>query len=207
MQRLITFGCSFTYGVGLPDCCGKDNGPPPKSMPPSQLGWPAILAKNLGVELVNCGSDGASNLEILCNILSFNFEPDDVVVVMWTMHPRDMFFTKSFSPKYNFKQLGMWCTGRIATKWMEKLDDRDMATKSWIYMHHADLFLKEKNLQYIHYPAFYRQFEDCKPKFVNIYNLYKNGIQLVDKAPDSHPGPKSNLLTANVILEILKCKN
>jgi hypothetical protein len=206
MPRLITFGCSFTYGAGLPDCCGVgDEGPPEDA--PSQLGWPSILAKKLNVELVNRGRAGASNLEILYNILSFDFKPDDVVVVMWTVHLRDMFFKKSFFSKYGFKQLGMWCTDRLAVKWMTGLTDRDMTTKSWIYMHHADLFFKEKTIQYLHYPAFYREFEDYKPNFINIDNLCKSEIQLVDKVPDGHPGLQSNLLTANVIFEILRCKN
>lgn len=207
MQRLITFGCSFTYGSGLPDCCGENgSGPDPNITPASKMGWPAVLAKDLDLELINCSKPGASNLEILYHILNFKFNESDTVVVMWTIHNRDIFFKKSIFSKHNFRQLGVWMSDKIAMNWMKNLDEHDMGTKTWIYMHHADLVLKQNRVNYIHYPAFYHEFEKYKPNFINIDNLHKNSITLVDQVPDKHPGLKSNLLTAKSIRDILKCK-
>ena len=54
MARLITFGCSYTYGQSLPDCV---NMPITDliSFTPSQLGWPKLVADKLGVELISQG--------------------------------------------------------------------------------------------------------------------------------------------------------
>jgi hypothetical protein len=60
MSRLITFGDSFTFGHHLPD--------------PNTQSWPAILADLLNRELVNVADPGASNIEILTAILSFDFK-------------------------------------------------------------------------------------------------------------------------------------
>ena len=40
---LITFGCSFTYGHGLPDCIGGPDGHAGPT--PSEQAWPAMLGK------------------------------------------------------------------------------------------------------------------------------------------------------------------
>ena len=57
---LVAFGCSFTYGHGLPDCIGEDgvsNGPTP-----SVLAWPNQLKTFCNFKTVdNQGEPGASN--------------------------------------------------------------------------------------------------------------------------------------------------
>ena len=37
MNRLIVFGCSLAYGVGLKDCW-------PNAIKPSKLSWPQLVA-------------------------------------------------------------------------------------------------------------------------------------------------------------------
>ena len=57
-KRLITFGCSNTYGHGLPDC----HVPPNEAGPnPSKVAWPQLLADRRGLECVNLGQPGGSN--------------------------------------------------------------------------------------------------------------------------------------------------
>jgi hypothetical protein len=70
-RRLVTFGCSFTYGQGLPDC-------PTGVEAPSQYSWPYLLSSQLDRQLVNRGIPGASNLQILNEILNFEFEETDL---------------------------------------------------------------------------------------------------------------------------------
>lgn len=88
-DRLVAFGCSHTYGHGLPDCyvpimkgkktVGMQYGPVA-----SNLAWPKLLANLKNIECDNRGVPGASNKEILYNILNYNFTSNDCVYVLWT---------------------------------------------------------------------------------------------------------------------------
>ena len=77
MAKLITFGCSFTVGVGLPDVY-------PRNDTPSSMGWPALLGEKLGLEVENRGIPRGGNLEIFNNMLKADIQPNDVCVVLWS---------------------------------------------------------------------------------------------------------------------------
>jgi len=68
MKKIVTFGCSVTYGHGLPDCHIAPDMP---GKSPSKLAWPSLVANQANVQLSNQGKCGASNLEILYNILKY----------------------------------------------------------------------------------------------------------------------------------------
>jgi len=71
MKRLITFGCSHTYGVGLRD--------------PSKEAWPMVLGNLLKVQkTVNKGKTAASIKEIAHTAFNFEYLPTDTVVFLWT---------------------------------------------------------------------------------------------------------------------------
>ena len=80
MKRLVTFGCSHTYGDGLEDCIayGEDN-----YITPSKLGWPATLAKLLDLPLLNISDPGASIKEVAYRIANTTLYKDDLIVVLW----------------------------------------------------------------------------------------------------------------------------
>ena len=69
--RIITFGCSFTYGHYLEH----------DQKQPSTSAWPSMLGTLMGLEVINKAIPGASNLEILLSILKFKFLKDDIVIV------------------------------------------------------------------------------------------------------------------------------
>tara|TARA_B100000035_G_scaffold312040_1_gene322698 strand:+ start:3303 stop:3983 length:681 start_codon:yes stop_codon:yes gene_type:complete len=73
MSRLITFGCSLTQGQALEE-----------NVEFSKLSWPYVLANKLNRTCVNNGENGASAKRIWYNILETKFEPDDIVVILWT---------------------------------------------------------------------------------------------------------------------------
>ena len=73
MSRLITFGCSLTQGHALE-----------KDIEYSKLAWPYRLAEKMQLDCINAGQNGASAKKIWFNILNFEFQPDDVVVILWT---------------------------------------------------------------------------------------------------------------------------
>jgi hypothetical protein len=91
MKRLIVFGCSNTYGVGLSDCRDRNS-------PASILGWPNELATMMGIStVINLGIGGASNKHISNSLLDKAgadfFNPDtDVVVFLWSYFCRHCVF-------------------------------------------------------------------------------------------------------------------
>ena len=205
MARLITFGCSYTYGQSLPDCV---NMPITDliSFTPSQLGWPKLVADKLGVELINMAHPGSSNFEILYTLLEFKFEKDDIVVIMWSHYLRDLFFTRLFKSLFFRRRLGLWKNTVIGRRWIDQMSERDYAMKTWVYMHHAGLHLKSNNIKYIHYPAAPDELTAYYSP-VHVDNLYTNGLIVVDRGADNqHPGLESNKIMADVIYGILDGK-
>ena len=85
MKRLVTFGCSNTWGQGL------DN--------PKEEVWGAVLANYLGRDFINEGRQGASNKYIAHAVEQFDFLPNDLVIISWT-------FLDRFSILYDPKKFG-----------------------------------------------------------------------------------------------------
>lgn len=81
MSRLIVFGCSLSYGVGLADCW-------PDTSKPSKLCWAQIVADQMGRKLINKSVPGASNKRIWYAISKFKFLPTDIVIISWTFPNR-----------------------------------------------------------------------------------------------------------------------
>lgn len=205
-QRLVVFGCSYTYGVGLEDC--QDvviEGIKIPSPTPSKTGWPSLVANKLNLELTNMAWPGASNIEILYNILNFDFKDTDVVVIMWSSYARDIVFDGFISTPLLRSRLAPWSSHEFTRKWIHQMTEEDFAIKTWLHIHHACLYLNNKGVKYIHYPAAPKELDAYSVENLKIENLYKDGINWIDKATDNgHPGPKSNELVAETIYKILR---
>lgn len=80
-RRLVTFGCSNTYGHGQSDCL-QPNGHPGKF--PSKFAWPSVLAQKLNYNVDNKGQPGASNKRIWHNALHYDYTKTDTVIFMWS---------------------------------------------------------------------------------------------------------------------------
>ena len=99
-MRLITFGCSLTFGTGLPDLWTKkkfkrviNN----QLVRASKYAWPAQLGKILGaVEVLNFSWPGASNKEITHQVHTFlenyKIHSDDIIIVNWSHTDRSCLF-------------------------------------------------------------------------------------------------------------------
>jgi hypothetical protein len=205
MSRLITFGCSYTYGTGLIDCQDKKIFSFSKhNSKPSNIGWAAQLNEKLGTSLINKSFPGASNFEILYEVLQFDYEENDVIVIMWSHYLRDLFFTKFFKIPSLRRRLGLWKTTGLSRKWVEQMSQRDYIMKSWIYMQHADLYLKDKKIKYIHYPSVPKELNEFEVPQIHIDNLHMDGIDWLDFAEDgSHPGILTNTNLADKIFNIV----
>jgi hypothetical protein len=87
MNRLVAFGCSYTYGQGMEDCFITNTKPGPN---PSKYAWPNVLAKLLDKQCVNLSVPGCSNKRIWYEIVNTEFEKEDTVIICWTHNERHM---------------------------------------------------------------------------------------------------------------------
>lgn len=83
MDRLIVFGCSLAYGIGLPDCWPWSN-----TSSPSKFSWPQLVSDAMNRKLINKSIPGASNKLIWHSINNFKFKTGDIVIVSWTFPNR-----------------------------------------------------------------------------------------------------------------------
>jgi lysophospholipase L1-like esterase len=138
MARLIAFGCSMTYGDGLPDIY-------PKHAKPSRLAWPQLLADKLGLECVNCGMSGSSNKKIWHDILNFKFAPDDTVVVLWSYTDR----TTVYKSKSNYLGIspGIIDSNPLVEMFYKNFySEYDVELNTRLYINQANAFLKNRGL-------------------------------------------------------------
>lgn len=205
IKRIVAFGCSITYGHGLPDCCINVTEAGPE---PSKLAWPALVAKDLNVPVDNKGILGASNLEILYTLLQYPFAPGDIAVIMWSFASRDLLFGRKLPfRKQQLIPVGAWQTTSIARHWMMAHCNDDIAVRSWLYLHHASLFLKDKGVTFFNFFTEIRELSKVKPKFLELqyHDVLSKSLKL-DIAPDKlHPWVESHRETAERILEVI-CK-
>lgn len=187
-MRLVCFGCSNTYGTGLVN--------------PESEAWPHVLGTLLDIETINMGVPGASNLEILNNILKFNFKENDTVVVMWSPLTRDYLFDPE-------QQLGSWMKSELIDHWVHTHSTHDLAVRSWLYIHHSTLYFQSRGIKSINIAVAYEDLIKFKPSYINksiVFDIKMNWIKFFgDKAQDKmHPGVKSQIKIANKIHTLLK---
>jgi hypothetical protein len=141
MSKLVAFGCSFTYGHGLPDCW-KGEGLAGDF--PSKMAWPSLLAAALKKECVNASYPGCSNIGILNNVLSYDFDKDDVAVILWTYTDRDLIFYQNKSPI----KIHAWIENDLLKSWSETHNSYDLEIRSWFYIHHVYHYLQNKGIKF-----------------------------------------------------------
>jgi len=210
--KLVTFGCSYTHGPWLPDTLVD----PWKK--PSNFAWPKILAILLKRECSNRAVGGSGNLEILWNLLNYTIlDQDDIVVIMWSHFERDTVFTKE-------KELNQWpgttghrishhytakpTTKELTNNWMRVHTEHDHNVRNWIYLHHANSFLKSINVKCYHafHPTFmWEKLTTEKPSFLKLDNILEFQFNAIDVARDnSHPGVSSHIHFAKNIFNLIQ---
>ena len=103
-MRLITFGCSYTQGIGLDGGTFQDHEyyRSPQDVilyikPASILAWPQLLADKLNLECVNLGRGGSSPKFTLQMIKEFQFQPSDTVIIQWPAGSRKVVWAEEGS--------------------------------------------------------------------------------------------------------------
>jgi len=94
-MKLKSFGCSFIFGTDLADD-GRDG----LYATPSQLTWPAHLAKNLNLEYECHARPGSGNLQILERLLNQidSSTSADLFVIGWTWMDRFDHYDSNYNP-------------------------------------------------------------------------------------------------------------
>ena len=217
--KLVTFGCSFTYGHGLADCMAEDGSNGPTA---SEQAWPSVLGKLTGMKVDNASEPGSSNLMITKAIVDYSkYTKDTVVVVMWSNNDRETIyktgneklhmlpgFLDDTMPgtfwfdkdKNNFKKT-------ITTYYENYHEDWNATLNQTIRMNFVHAFLKSKGIQSFHLqiahhhtdPNYFKKFNvrDLNLKYFNWGNDF-----CIDDAldvPNPHPGPNSHALLATNI--------
>jgi hypothetical protein len=205
MSRLVTFGCSVTYGHGLADCFEPENNR--AGSLPSKTAWPNILGEKINKEVINKSIPGASNLEILYQILNFDFLPDDLVITLWTYPSRDMIFQEpTLLLPMPYHPVGSWKTDDLSKNWMKTHSDYDLSIRSWYNMHHAETYLNLCQLFNFNFSVNINHIKAQKPKYLKYNNLYLDELDDLllhdyDRALDkAHPGPIAQLKLAEFML-------
>jgi hypothetical protein len=204
MSRLVTFGDSFTFGHGLVDC----HIPPDIHGPnPSKFAWPQVLGDMLELEVVNKSTPGFSNIQILREVISFDFQPTDMVIVGWTYSLRDCIFSKNIFGVESALRLSVWHKDTsFIKKYFDVHNNHDMAVRMGLYMHHAESYLKTKNINQHHFCAYHGWYE-VMPSFSQpLENFIPDEIiqHKLDIALDnSHPGPIAHRQAAERLYKIL----
>lgn len=206
MNRLYAFGCSCTYGVGLPDIDIELN------KGSSKYSWPEKLAEKLNLTCVNKGWPGASNLEILNRILNTKISSDDTVVVMWSFFNRDYIFNENGTGT----QLAHWVNPGLIRNWMLTHSDYDLKIRSWLAMYTAWLHLDAMDIKFYFGITGDVINNPNKERFLEIKPVWADNIKFVvtdfmdlannnDLAVDNmHPGPKSHAKLAEILFEYIR---
>jgi hypothetical protein len=195
MSRIIIFGDSNSYGTGLDD--------------PATENYGYHMGKLTNIETITKAIPGSSNTRIAYEILNFKFEPSDIVLIGWTYARREMLAGKNVEVK-NF---GAWIDSKVDINraWLEYFsDEQDLAIKSFMHMHHINMYLKSKNLKYIQF-----WFEELQETFdLKAQYDWADGVKMdfdllselqhVDLTHCNHPGPKSHKLAAEYIYNKFK---
>lgn len=135
MDRLIVFGCSLAYGVGLPDCW------PPSS--PSKVGWAQIVADSMKRKLINKSFPGSSNKRIWYEISQFEFLPTDLVIISWS-YPDRSSIIKSTNDIINLHHN---LDNRESLAYYKNIYSKyDSEITSKLYVDHANRIFKELNI-------------------------------------------------------------
>ena len=209
MSKLITFGCSNTYGQGLPDC-----GTAPKYLgdTPSKLAWPSILALKLKVNCDNQSNPGNSNKQILWQILNYtSFTGSDIVIVMWAPRLRSSIITGrgrwDHIPLHINEWLGQPKENRIWRKYKVKtLNEYDNILESLFYIDYAHRTLIQRVGTVLHYISDDDVLSHKEP-YVEA-KLTANGKRFMNQYPASldgkHPGVEGHAAFADKIYKDLQ---
>lgn len=221
MGRIVAFGCSNTYGLGLPDNCDLDKDKP--GAHPSEYAWPSVLAKKLNYRVVNNGVCGCSNKFIYQTILNYKFSENDICCVMWTDADRywrnDSTFSiqdinRDWGHRHQKGFIGPWMKTKMAKVYYSLVhSEYDHDVMHMNYMYHLSLHMKKIKKQCVQYHWSVKRNGITDKKLnkwgrpdIHSCSFKKLFDQYPKAADDSHPGPLAHEDIAQLFYERIKEK-
>jgi len=134
MEKIVFFGDSYTYGIGLSDCmfgCPSENLPPP-----SKLGWANLLCEMRNASGRNLSVPGASNLQILWTLLNTKIDPAEIIIIQWSFWDRDCLLDDKII------KIGPWIES--SESYYELHSNSDMIKRNWLNINHGLLWLQQQ---------------------------------------------------------------
>jgi len=209
MGRLVAFGCSLTYGHGLPDCHVPPDQPGPF---PSNYAWPSIVAAKLKIGVVNKGKPAASNEFILSEVLAFPVEHSDIVVIFWSFYDRAMLYCTNSrlgvipNSEDSFRR-------QLSEEYYRLHGDYDLFMQTALSISHANLFLEKKQVPVYNFyfdtglNERFTQYPDTPANSHKLNFLISEEMRIDVALDNRHPGVKSQELIAKNMLNIIKEKH
>ena len=199
-KRLLTFGCSHTFGHGLEDCINFKNNHPLDN--PSKFAWPQLLGNSLNIETQNLSYPGSSAKQILHTVLNTKIYNTDIVIVLWPHHHRVCFYEDAD----NYLRLGPWMDN-AKYYYDNYYFEYDSVFEYFQKINLCNYFLKSKTNSCYHF-IFENIDTDFKWITADIKTIYFSEIrQQYPLALDNlHSGPEAHKSFASKIyLEITTC--
>lgn len=196
LGRLVSFGCSNTYGQGLSDCYDGNDGPGPS---PSKQVYPALLGEEFNITSINEGKPGCSNAYIAYKILNYQFLEGDFIIVQWTTPTRSTLFLKEGE-----LPIGPWIKKDYCKHYYNIVDNKHLMIETMKNIHHIELYLRSKEIPFIF----------ATNATVNLKVGWKINTPIIpliqfvtDRGVDKlHPGPESHKKIAKYLSHLLKEK-
>jgi len=140
-MRLIAFGCSLTFGVGLSDIWDyKKNKCIYES--PSKFAWPQLVANKLNIECVNKSKAGAGTKEIWFKIVNTKFKNSDIVIVMWSNINRHCIINEE---NHSIQRVNIWDKDDQSKLFYKYFwCPSDFYLETLLRVNHIQLFLQDK---------------------------------------------------------------
>jgi len=208
MNRIITFGCSFTYGHGLRDCINAKLGP---GKYPSKFAWPNLIAQKLNKENVNMAYCGASNKHIAHLVDNFQFHETDICLIQWTFIDRYTIFLQDNSIQSINAHSKTKDSKNYYKMMMNLYNLYDKSIDIRLLLNGINYKLKNKNVKTINFSPIKARdkFSNDQKSFEDLvkfdFSVDKNNIGFlpdIDVGLDNwHPGPKTHKQFAEYVLE------
>jgi len=140
IDKIISFGDSCMYGSDLSDCDGTE-----KSQF-SQLTWPALCAKELGLESDCQARGGSGNHNISKNILNFT-NCSSLVIINWSWIDRFDYDDDSYGWQKTIRPGSDDHISKFFYKEIHTEEDDKFRSLSYIYTAHQ--YLRNQNIPFI----------------------------------------------------------
>lgn len=216
ITHLVVNGCSWTYCQGLPDLTVN--------------GWPALLAKKLGVPLVNLAVPGSGNDTIHRRTYEYYFDdlPNNnkpLYVIGWSQPwRREAWCRKYYNPKMaaGYTSISFpdnkpknFYEAALLDNWSEE----DFLRRTMLYQLSLDSLFKAHHIPYIASPfvdfhnletpaiieKYKNHFDFISTNTNTVEPLYKH-ISHIEKLPCGHEGHESMIITADFLYQKLITK-